>query len=239
VREIDLAGLLHGRVDMVRSALDETSTQAFGVTVGTVTKVGTESNAGSVKLLLTMLSDVVETDWAPVTTGWAGRNGTRSRGTYLPPAADDQALVAFRQGDPRRAYVLGFLWSQEAPPPESTKESLQRHGFYDGAGNKVVLDDTPGKERVLITSAAGHRIELDDAGRTITVSAATGNSSTKAVITVSRSGITIDATGSELKLTGDTVTLDAKKVRIANSGSDLLVAQGGALTLTGKPVRIN
>lgn len=238
--EIDLAGLLHGRVDTVRSALDETATRAFGVTVGSVTAVGTGQNAGSVKLKLTMLSDDVETDWAPVITGWAGRTGTRPRGAYLPPAVDDQALVAFRQGDPRRAYVLGFVWSQDAPAPESTEQSLQRHGLYGGQGNRIVLDDTPGAVTVEIRSAAGHRIVLEDASKKVTVSVETGNQQTKAAITLTGSGITLDATGGNVTIKGRTVTLDGT-VNIKNSGGEATVQgdAGGALNIKGQPVRIN
>jgi uncharacterized protein involved in type VI secretion and phage assembly len=236
--ELDLAGLLHGRLNTVSSALDETDSRAFGVTVGSVTTVGTGKNVGSVKLKLTMLSEDVETDWAPVVSGWAGRGGIRSRGAYLPPAVDDQALVAFRQGEPRHAYVLGFLWSQDAPPPEATEESLQRHGLYGGQGNTIVLDDTPGKVKVQVTSAAGHRIELDDAGKTVTISAATGNQKTKAVLTLSASGVSVEATGGDLTLRGDQITLDGKSVTLKSS-ADMTVQATGALTVTGKPVRIN
>jgi uncharacterized protein involved in type VI secretion and phage assembly len=236
--EIDLAGLLHGRVDTVSSALDDTISRAFGVTVGSVTAVGTGQNAGLVKLKLPMLSEDVETDWAPVVTGWAGRTGTRPRGAYLPPAVDDQALVAFRQGDPRRAYVLGFVWSQDAPPPEATEESLQRHGLYGGQGNTIVLDDTPGKASVLVASAAGHRVKLDDAGRTVTVSAATGNDQTTAVITLSSSGITVEAKGGNVTLKGKQLTLDGETVTIKSKAS-MTVQATGALTVTGHPVRIN
>jgi uncharacterized protein involved in type VI secretion and phage assembly len=237
--EIDLAGLLHGRIETVRSRLDETTTRAYGVTLGSVTAVGTGQNAGSVKLRLTMLSDDVETDWAPVITGWAGSTGTRSRGAYLPPAVDDQALAAFRHGDPRRAYVLGFLWSQDAPPPEATEQSLQRHGLYGGQGNRIVLDDTPGAVKVEIQSAAGHRIELEDSGRKVTVSVATGNKATQAAITLSGSGITVDATGGEVCIKGDKVTLDGKTVTIKSSGNEAVQAAGSTLTLKGQPVRIN
>jgi uncharacterized protein involved in type VI secretion and phage assembly len=236
--EIDLAGLLHGRVDTVSSALDDTDSRAFGVTIGTVTTVGTEKNAGSVKLKLTMLSEDVETDWAPVVSGWAGRTGTRSRGTYLPPAVNDQALVAFLQGDPRHAYVLGFVWSQDAPPPEVTEASLRRHGMYDGAGNSIVLDDTLGKVKVQVTSAAGHLIELDDAGRKVTISAATGNQQIKAVVTLSATGVSVEATGGDLTLKGNQITLDGKKVTLKSS-ADMTVQSTGALSITGKPVRIN
>jgi uncharacterized protein involved in type VI secretion and phage assembly len=236
--EIDLAGLLHGRVDTVSSALDDTDSRAFGVTVGTVTTVGTGKNVGSVKLKLPMLSEDVETDWAPVVSGWAGRSGTRPRGAYLPPAVDDQALVAFRQGDPRHAYVLGFLWSQDAPPPEVTEESLQRHGIYGGEGNSIVLDDTPGNVKVRVLSAAGHRIELDDAGKKVTISAATGSSQTKAVVTLSATGVSIEASGGDLSLKGDQITLEGKKVTLKGT-ADMMIQATGALTVIGKPVRIN
>jgi uncharacterized protein involved in type VI secretion and phage assembly len=236
--EIDLAGLLQGRIDTVSSELDDTASRAYGVTVGSVTSVGTGQNAGAVKLRLTMLSEDVETDWAPVATGWAGRTGTRPRGAYLPPTVDDQALVAFRQGDPRHAYVLGFLWSQDAPPPEITQPSLERHGLYGGQGNAIVLDDTPGAVRLRITSAAGHRIELDDTGRTVTVSAATGDAKRKAVITLAPGGVTVDATGGEVFITADKLTLKGTTVSIQSTQA-MTIAAGTSLTVTGKTVAIN
>ena len=43
--------------------------------------------------------------------------GGKDRGLFFRPEVDDEVLVAFEHGDPRRPYVLGALWSKVDPPP--------------------------------------------------------------------------------------------------------------------------
>ena len=59
--------------------------------------------------------------WARLATLMAGNN----RGSWFIPDVNDEVLIVFEGGDPRRPYVIGGLWNGSDKPPES----------MDGAGN--------------------------------------------------------------------------------------------------------
>src|SRR5690606_7267207 len=52
--------------------------------------------------------------WARLATLMAGNN----RGVWFVPDLDDEVLVMFEGGDPRRPYVVGALWNGQDAPPE-------------------------------------------------------------------------------------------------------------------------
>jgi uncharacterized protein involved in type VI secretion and phage assembly len=45
--------------------------------------------------------------------------GGKNRGSWFTPDSNDDVLVAFEGGDPRRPYVIGGLWNCSDRPPES------------------------------------------------------------------------------------------------------------------------
>ena len=53
--------------------------------------------------------------WARLATMLAGNN----RGSWFIPDVNDEVLLAFEAGDPRRAYVIGALWNGSDAPPAS------------------------------------------------------------------------------------------------------------------------
>jgi uncharacterized protein involved in type VI secretion and phage assembly len=53
--------------------------------------------------------------WARLATFMGGKN----RGSWFTPDSNDDVLVAFEGGDPRRPYVIGGLWNCSDRPPES------------------------------------------------------------------------------------------------------------------------
>ena len=53
--------------------------------------------------------------WAPVSVLTAGKD----RRTWYMPEKDDEVLVAFESGDPRRPFVIGALWNGNDKPPTS------------------------------------------------------------------------------------------------------------------------
>ena len=112
------------------------------------------------KVRLPWLSTQAESAWA------AGRRpvgGPQPGHATSLPEVDDEVLVAFRHGDVRHPYVLGFLWSAKARPPESDPR-LGRRGLTSQSGHRLVFDDSAGKEQVAITSKSGTTVTLDDSG---------------------------------------------------------------------------
>ena len=110
--------------------------------------------------------------WARLATLFAGAN----RGSWFIPDVDDEVLVAFEAGDPRRPFIIGGLWNGRDAPPES----------MDGAGNnnlkvihsrngvKISLDDSDGQERLLLETPGGQKVLLKDGPASVEVEDSNG-----------------------------------------------------------------
>lgn len=81
-------------------------------------------------------------------------------------------------------------------------------------GHQIVFDDQSGHAAVRITSAAGHVVELDDQGKAINVTAASGGS------------VSVSADGPISLTSKKSVTIDAPQVTLKSSSIDL----GGGAT---------
>jgi uncharacterized protein involved in type VI secretion and phage assembly len=128
-------------------------------------------------------------NWARLATLMGGPR----RGSWFVPEHGDEVLVAFEGGDPRRPYVLGGLWNGSDVPPET----------MDAAGNNfkkvlktrngvtVTLDDTDGREQLVLETPGGQQLSLQDGPGSITLEDANGNS-----VKLDPSGITVNAAAS-------------------------------------------
>src|SRR5438094_917701 len=104
--------------------------------------------------------------------------GGNNRGSWFIPDVNDEVLVAFEHGDPRRPYVVGGLWNGRDRAPES----------MDGAGNnykkvlrsrngvKVTLDDQDGQEKLILETPGGQKLTLKDGPGAVEIEDANGNS---------------------------------------------------------------
>jgi phage baseplate assembly protein V len=107
------------------------------------------------------LPDFDEEPWARLATFSAGPE----RGSWFVPDTGDEVLVAFEQGDARRPFVLGSLWSSSNRPPESNPE---RNVLRTGNGATIAFD--VGASKIEVEDANGNSITLEPAGITITSS---------------------------------------------------------------------
>ena len=147
--------------------------------------------------------------WARLATLMAGNN----RGTWFVPDVDDEVLVAFEGGDPRRPYVLGGLWNGSDAPPET----------MDGAGNnykkvirsrngvKITLDDQDGQEKLLVETPGGQKITLKDGPGSVEIVDSNGNS-----VKLESAGITVQASA-KVTVNASTVEISAGMVTV-NAG---------------------
>lgn len=67
----------------------------------------------AVAVKVRIMPEDVETGWLPIKLLLAGQGW----GVYAGPAVGDQALVIYQEGDPRAGVCVGFLSSDEDPPP--------------------------------------------------------------------------------------------------------------------------
>jgi len=98
--------------------------------------------------------------WARLATMMGGKN----RGSWFIPDRNDEVLVAFEAGDPRRPYVVGGLWNGSDSPPASMddKGKNDKKVLRSRNGVKVTLDDTQGQESMVLETPGGQKITLKD-----------------------------------------------------------------------------
>ena len=184
----------------------------YGVYPALVTDIKDPDGQGRVKVSLPWSPDTASSKyeaWARLSTLMGGKN----RGTWFVPDVNDEVLVAFEAGNPRRPYVVGALWNGTDSPPDS----------MDGAGNnyrkvirsrngvKVTLDDTDGQEKLILETPGGQKITLKDGPGSVELVDSNGNS-----IKMETAGITVTASA-KLTLNASTVEVSAGMVTV-NAG---------------------
>ena len=175
----------------------------YGVFPAIVVDIKDPDGQGRVKITLPWSPDTNGSRyevWARLATMMAGNN----RGSWFIPDTNDEVLVAFEGGDPRRPYVIGALWNGSDSPPET----------MDGAGNnykkvlrsrngvKITLDDTDGREQLILETPGGQKLTMKDGPGSVEIVDSNGNS-----VKLEPSGITITASAK--------VTINAAQVEVS------------------------
>ena len=234
-QELDLLGLLHGRVGTLEDEVDNTRERVYGVTLAQVTSLDDLKGLGRVQVSFPWLSSSVNSAWARIATAWAGG----SRGTYLLPEVGDEVVVAFRHGDLRHPYILGFVWSDTDRPPEFTPER-ERRELRSKTGHRIVFDDFTGLESLTFESQGGHEIVLDDTAGAMKISI-TDSSDTLSIVLDTITGkisITTDVGQISLSAPAGQISLDAAAINVHATG--MLTLKGDAsVVVNGASVKIN
>lgn len=143
-----------------------------GVVVGVVTNNNDEDGMGRVKVKFPWLADDAESTWARVAAPMAGPD----RGVYFLPEVNDEVLVAFEHDDINFPYIIGALWNGQDKPPAGTGQVLSSDGKVNQRiirtrkGHLVVLDDTDGKEQIIIRDKTEqNEIVIDSANNSMSI----------------------------------------------------------------------
>jgi uncharacterized protein involved in type VI secretion and phage assembly len=181
----------------------------YGVYPALVKDISDPDGQGRVKVSLPWAPDLDGGSyeaWARLGTMMGGAN----RGTWFIPDKDDEVVVAFEGGDPRRPFVLGGLWNGSDSPPES----------MDGGGNnykkvicsrngvKVTLDDTDGQEKLTLETPGGQKVTLKDGPGAVTIEDSNGNS-----VKLESAGITVTASA-KVTINASTAAISAGMVTV-------------------------
>lgn len=192
--------------------------QWYGVYPALVMDICDPNGQGRVKVALPWAPDGAGARyeaWARVATLMGGNN----RGSWFIPDVNDEVLVSFEAGDPRRPYVLGGLWNGNDKPPAT----------MDGAGNnykkvlhsrngvKITLDDQDGQEKLVMETPGGQKVTLKDGPGSIEIQDSNGNS-----VKLESAGITINASAQ--------VNVKASKVSVSTG---LLTVDAGMSKFSG------
>ncbi|MFL5589404.1 MAG: phage baseplate assembly protein V [Ktedonobacteraceae bacterium] len=184
----------------------------YGVYPARVTDIVDPDQQGRVKVRLPWSPDAGDSNyetWARLATMMGGNN----RGTFFIPDVDDEVLVAFEGGNPRRPYVVGALWNGQDSPPEQMDGAGENYlkTILSRQGVRITLDDTDGATKLRLETPMGQSIVLSDEDLSIVAQDATGNS-----IKLAPEGITITAV-SQVEVQASTVQVDAGMVTV-NAG---------------------
>ena len=179
----------------------------YGVYAAIVTDVDDPEGMGRVRIRLPWTTDKggdLYEVWARVATLMAGND----RGTWFIPEPDDEVLVAFEAGDPRRPYVVGALWNGQDAPPENMQSGNPIRSITSRSGIVVTFDDTDGAVQLILETPGGQKITCADSPPAIKIEDSSGNS-----VKLETSGISITA-ASRIKLTAGTVEVSAGMVKV-------------------------
>ena len=145
--------------------------------------------------------------WARLATLMAGNN----RGTWFIPDVDDEVLVMFEAGNPRRPFVVGAMWNGADAPPEEMDGAGNNHlkVIRSRNGVRVVLDDTDGQEQLIVETPGGQRITLQDGPGVVDIVDSGGNS-----VRLESSGITVTSSA-KVSISASTVEVSAGSVSVS------------------------
>ncbi|HEX7843010.1 MAG TPA: phage baseplate assembly protein V [Kofleriaceae bacterium] len=183
----------------------------YGVYPALVTEVKDDPDGtGRVKITLPWVADTGDgryEAWARVATLMAGGN----RGSWFIPDKDDEVLVAFEGGDPRRPYVLGGLWNGKDKPPEAMDGAGKnaKKVLRSRNGVKVTLDDSDGRETLVLETPGGQKVTLKDGPGAIELVDSNGNS-----VKLQASGVTIES-AAKVSITATQLEVSAAMVKVS------------------------
>jgi uncharacterized protein involved in type VI secretion and phage assembly len=184
----------------------------YGVYPALVTDIKDPDGLGRVRVKLPWSPDPGGSSyeaWARLATMMAGSG----RGTWFIPEVNDEVLVSFEAGDPRRPFVVGALWNGRDNPPESMDGAGRNpvKAIHSRNGIIIKLDDSDGQETLTLLTPGGQTIVLKDGPGSIEVRDSNGNS-----MKMEAAGITVNASA-KVTINASTVEISAGMVTV-NAG---------------------
>lgn len=175
----------------------------YGVFPALVTDIKDPDGQGRVKISLPWSPDTDGSKyeaWARLATMMGGNN----RGSWFVPDVNDEVLVAFEAGNPRRPYIVGCLWNGQDKPPASMDGGGKNYKkvLRSRNGVQITLDDSEGQEKMILETPGGQKITLKDGPGAVEIVDSNGNS-----VKLETSGITVTASAK--------VTINASQVEVS------------------------
>ncbi|MEV8052792.1 VgrG-related protein [Streptomyces bacillaris] len=208
-----------------------------GLAIGVVTDIREgKGQRGWVRLTFPWLDDTYVTDWVR-TVQWGGNGG----GGVFSPEVNDEVLVGFEQGLLDSPYVLGGLYNgidrpseHDVPLVDKTSGKVNRRSLVSRSGNRLELLDTPRGPSGVRLASGNKRLEvlLDERKNEIALTVfAPGSKRPQSSVTLSSSGITLDAGTGNVEVKGRSVSINGK--------TGVTVDGGLLAVLKAKLIRIN
>lgn len=145
----------------------------FGVYPAIVTDIVDSAGLGRIQVRFPWLGDGGGDvrAWATLLTPYADDD----QGIEILPAVDTQVVVAFEAGELRRPYIVGACWNGREALPETPAQPNNTRLWRSRAKSLLEFDDTQGAAKVTLSMQSGHKLVLDDAAQSVTISHANGS----------------------------------------------------------------
>lgn len=180
--------------------------------------------------------DTDETPWVRFLTSHAGKD----RGWYSLPEIDDEVLVGYEQGSPDLPIALGAVYNKDnAPLGDVVDPDNNVKAFITKSGNKIVLTDEDGKEKIeIVTKDGKNLITMQTGGPTVIESEGAINFKGGKDIVIEGANITLDSKG-EIKIKAATnANFEAGANSVVKAGAQLQI-EGMTVTVKGTPIQLN
>jgi len=150
------------------------------------------------------------------------------------PDVGDEVLVAFEHGDPSSPVVIGSLYNAKDMPPVALPAnkflSLLRVQSENGPKNELLLDSTPGSERVLLQSGP-NSLTFGAGGIALQGTSVTMNSAGDFTQRAGRNMV-VDIAGDATVKSGQNFTLTAQRDAALSISRNSQFNTGGVLRAT-------
>ena len=174
--------------------------------VGIVTTIGNSlGSPGDVKVKYPGVNNELESNWARV----VNPGGGKARGLTFMPEVNDEVIMGFENGDPRRPIILGGLFNGKDAQPAFKKSSggtIDTRMMTSRLGHTIEFGDgAADADQYIGLSLAGgnHQVKLGKTEFTATVPA-----NVPMTLKAGTASIAISAQG-EITITGKKITLKA------------------------------
>jgi uncharacterized protein involved in type VI secretion and phage assembly len=134
--------------------------------------VAKDGAAGEVRVKMPWLDSQYQSAWMRVVTVGGGAD----RGLFVLPEINDEVLVAFEFGDPRRGYVIGGLYNGKDPAPRKEKDlgvaegKVHHRVWRSKTGQEVLFSDKDGEVHLVLQDKTKKSfIKIDTTKKVISV----------------------------------------------------------------------
>lgn len=110
------------------------------------------------------------TAWATLLSPYADKD----QGFEILPEVDSQVVIGFEAGNPHRPYIVGACWNGKAALPEDAESANNLRTLKTRSGSLLQFDDTQGAAKVTLSMQSGHKLVLDDAAQSVTLTHSNG-----------------------------------------------------------------
>ncbi|WP_299539791.1 VgrG-related protein [uncultured Streptomyces sp.] len=211
-----------------------------GLAIGVVTDIREgRAQRGFVRLKFPWLDDTYVTDWVR-TVQWGGNGG----GGVFSPEVNDEVLVGFEQGMLDSPYVLGGLYNgldrpsaHDVPLVDPTSGKVNRRSLVSRSGHRLELLDTPRGTSGVRLASGSKRLEvvMDERRGEITLSVfAPASTRPQSSVTLSASGITLDAGTGDVDIRGSSVKVNGRTGVTVESGTGPVRVRGASVSVDGR-----